>query len=230
MLFWMLLWTAQAAPPYGSKEEAVEHMRDHFDSATRVAWAVARGDIDDVHEAAEELDHRTKDVPVTWFGKLDLMRSAARRLQVAKTADGAAARMGTLAESCSYCHQTVSDGPELAPAQQRMTERSPESDHAKSWYYMWLGIGLADDAAWRSGAYAHSAPAHPGTEKLVKQYEKLGQRAREATDAGDRGVIFRQTLGSCARCHAIAGVRLDETFDVGSAINTAPGASGPPAE
>ena len=231
MWIWMLMWTAQAAPPYGSKEEAVEHMRDHFDAATNTAWAVARGDIADVQAAAKVLDHRTRDVPVTWFGKIDLMRTAARRLMDVRTVDGAAARVGTLAESCSYCHQSVGDGPTLAPAQQTMADRSAQSDHARSWYWLWLGVTFADDAAWRSGAQASgTAPAAPGTDKQVARYAKLGQRATEVQSNEDRAFAFRQILGSCARCHAVAGVRLSETFDLGDDISATPGASGPPAE
>lgn len=227
----MLTWTAQAEPPYGSQEKAVEHMREHFDSATRVAWGVARGDVSTVHEAAGELDHYTRNVPVSWFGKVDLMRTAARRLTNVKTVEKAAARLGTLSESCSYCHESVKDGPTLSPEQQRMGNRTPESDHRRAWYWMWLGLTLGDDTAWRNGAAAHgTAPTHPGTEEQLAQYARIGERAREVTDASDRGVVFRQTMSSCARCHAIAGVRLEKAFDVGAEIAATPGASSPPAE
>jgi len=206
-------------------------MRGHFDAATRTAWGVARGDLETVREAASELDHRTRNVPVDWFGKIDLMRSAARRLTEARTLQGASARVGTLAESCSYCHRSVTQGPELAATQQQMTDRSPESDHARSWYWLWLGLTLADDTAWSNGAAAAgTAPAHPGTEKQVERYALLGERAREVTTAEERAFVFRETLGTCARCHAVAGVRLSGELDVGAEIATAPGASGPPAE
>lgn len=226
----MLTLTAQAEPPYGSKEAAVAHMRGHFDAATRGVWGVARGDLDAVHEAAEVLDHRTKDIPVTWFGKVGAMQSAARRLVEAETLQGAAARLDTLAESCAHCHESVPDGPTLSPEQQTMSDRTPESDHARAWYWLWLGLAFNDDAAWSSGAQAlGTAPEKRGTADKAKAYAKLGERARAAT-ADERAFVFRQTLTSCSSCHAVARVRLDAEPNVGMTISATPGSSGPPSE
>jgi len=229
---WMLMltMTAQADPPYGGKEQAVEHMRGHFDAATRAVWGIARGDLDEVHEAAEELDHRTTEIPVTWRGKVDGMRSAARRLSTSSTVAGASARMGTLAESCSNCHESVPGGPKLAPVQQQMGERDPASDHARAWYWLWLGLSMSDDAAWSSGAQAlGAAPEHEKTADQAASWAALGERAR-AAKLGERGFVFRQAMSACARCHDDAGVKLDAKLDLGDETVLTPGASGPPAE
>ncbi len=211
---WWVLWGvvgmagASEKAPFGGPGETIQHMHGHFEAASRAVWSATLGDLDKVREAGADLTYREKDLPISWRRYFNQMRRAAKRLEKAEDLPEAAARTAALGQTCADCHVGVVGGPTLKPSQAKITGSRSQQDHALAWYWLWLGVVMADERAWTNGAAAmHLPPTREGTEDLRAAYAALAEEA-QAVPEERRDNVFGEVLATCAACHDAAGVAL----------------------
>jgi hypothetical protein len=214
-----------AAPPPAASAPAAAaktYMTDHYSRTTTIQEAVIRGDLDAAREPARWIAEHQElaGLPATVQPQVDGMKNAAKAVAEAADLKSAASATARMAVACGKCHAAMSIQPTLAPVPQvSRPEPAPAhmQDHLRAMDLLYDGLIGPSDEAWIKGADALrasplTAKELPKDQKLTREVlaqetevHALADKARQATDAGARAVIYGEFIAACAGCHALHG-------------------------
>jgi cytochrome c2 len=206
---WMIL--AAAAQP-ADPETVRDTMAEHWATGAALRDAVIARDLDAVRTKAGE----ALTAPTMPGVPADARARIAPHLKALSTApdlDTAAQQVGKLGATCAACHQ-AHDATRSFAAPARATRTGSMAAHQTGAEWLWSGLVGNDDAVFDAGVLTlleSTLPAAPGgsttREKaalaLEAEVRRLAELARAAETADQRGVLFGQLMGTCARCHVL---------------------------
>lgn len=206
-----------SAIPTPADAPIADHMQLHFEAASELQRAIARGHLDDAKEDARWLINHDDQLLDAWKPFVEQMRSAAREVVTAPDLPGAAVRAAQLGRTCSRCHEAQTavvtfawepppdDGPALATQMKR---------HQWAAARLWEGLVGPSDAMWNQGATTLSTlrldeiaaargAARGDVPALAARVRELAGRATTLVDQDDRALLYGELLSTCAGCHAL---------------------------
>lgn len=197
------------------------HMSEHFTRAAQARDHVIAGRLD---EARAELSWLAEHdafpgEPATYGSFMTDMRTIAETGVAARDAEGLAACIGGLGNTCGGCHQSLNVAARIPGS----TGPAPDNNggvhghaarHGWAVDHLWIGLVKPDDAAWQGGLDAIRAPVFDmeglgvpeeaaGTVAAYGMIlSNMGQEQVGSADAGGRAELFGRVVSSCAGCHA----------------------------
>lgn len=196
------------------------HMSEHFTRATQAREHLVAGRLDEARaELAWLAEHETfPGEPATYGSFMSDMRTIAQTGMAARDAEGLAACIGGIGNTCGGCHQSLN----IAALIPGSTGPAPDntggvhghaSRHGWAVDHLWIGLVKPDDAAWQGGLEAIRTPVFD-LEGLGVPEESAGtvaaygmilsNMAQEhvgSVDASGRAELFGRVVSSCAGCH-----------------------------
>lgn len=214
-----MLWTLLVALPEARSAPTppvTSEMHARYVALAAARDAVIAGRVAEAADAVGALsasDGAALPFPAEWAPMDQAVRSAARRVALARDVPAAAVRVARVATACAACHTATGGGPvatdpELPGQAWSVGQNMPLHRWAVDW--MWLGLVADSDEAWVRGARELDdrplAPRFAGegaarTAELEQQVYALARRALTTEGAVDRAALMGELLATCATCH-----------------------------
>jgi mono/diheme cytochrome c family protein len=210
--------TATQSPnTLADKVQAVSRrMHERYGGARRLLEAIARSDLDRVHEEATRLAALDEpDVLAQWRPYFDAVAETARGIAASSDVVAAGKQFAMLGVRCAVCHEAAGAKLVLPPMALAGTGSGSArmADHHHAALAMWEGLMAPSDDRWRAGARALTTvpltlvaqAVTPASEQDVDDVARVRLYARRAVEAGDRTAradALGTLLGTCAHCHA----------------------------
>lgn len=195
----------------------------HFDGARELRTAAIFGRAEQAQAAAVELrrENPLADAPPASDRYYNAFFESVADLVGAQPPDALAQGAARVALRCGECHTARGLGPTFALGGPRDADNLREHMIVHSWASsrMWESLLGASDESWRAGAqalidqrmgaalYDGRVPDPDAATELSNEMYAIGQRALGVSDAPGRARVLGDLWATCARCHALAGVR-----------------------
>lgn len=223
---WALLATipgharVDQAPLTPSADRAA-FMRQHFDLVMAVDEAIIRGDVQAAKKQARTLADRPdpQNLPAAAAPYLVTLKHAAARVAAAETIADVASATASMLATCGDCHRAVGTMPAHVPPASASVGGAVGHmlAHKSAVDLMVQGLTVPSSSLWQQGADALGTaplrrgdlPKDPKLTKDILDTEKwvheMADRARQATLARSRILVYGELIQSCGTCHALHG-------------------------
>jgi cytochrome c553 len=198
-------------------------MHRNLSRAVDIQTGVIEGDLERARRAAAWLVSRENRTSFTSEarGYEGEMLGYAALIAEGREMETVAIQAGQLAAACGSCHRALSGGPNFVVGSNAPgggTQEAHMVRHLWAADRMWEGLVGPSEESWVAGARALArtetslaptfrAAIPPGVlEGLLSEVSLLAEEALSATGQNERGDVYGRMLFTCNRCHALAGV------------------------
>ncbi|HSD88196.1 MAG TPA: hypothetical protein VLB44_11800 [Kofleriaceae bacterium] len=194
------------------------HMHENFDLLRAIEKLVVRGRLEEAKAFARSISEAPDEPGLGAFADHAIrVRTRARALSQAKTAEDAARLEAQLAGACAGCHEAAGVVPEFtttalqAPADEP-TVQARMARHLWATDRLWEAIVGGASEPWQQGldvlaAAPLDSPLITGDRMTIaKRLQQLAEtaRMRRGNDtAADRVRVYGEMLSTCAACHGV---------------------------